>query len=1113
MKCPNCSKENPDGNKFCRECGTEFALSCSKCGSSLLVDDKFCGQCGQKTGLEQNAPPKPVMPDGERKHVTVIFSDLSGYTAMSEKLDPEEVKEITSRIFGEIAKIVARYDGFIEKYIGDAVMAIFGIPKAHEDDPIRAVKAVTEIHEMVEVLSPEVEKRIGRPLTLHTGINTGLVVTGEVDLERGTHGIAGDTINLASRLSSLANPGDILIDQSTCSRVEGHYRCQFVKETVVKGKKDPVQVYEILHQRQKPVTVHRLSGLRADLVGRNAELGRLSEAVGKLSQGRGSIFSINGAAGTGKSRLVQEFKSTLDLEEIQWVEGHAYGYAQNIPYFPLVDMLNRVFQIEESDPARTLKKKLEAGIARIVGKGSDIVPYVGELYSLGYSSVAEVSPEYLKSRLHEAIRIILTEIARKAPTIFLLEDLHWADPSFVDLLRQALSEVREPAIVICTYRPVFNLFTSHQLESLNDYYSEMRLSDLSSSETREMLASLLDTGSVPSDLERIVQSKVEGNPFFLEEYINSLIESEMLFRENGKWKTTKSLDESSLPVSIHSLIAGRLDRLEKETKRILQEASVIGRAFLYEILTRITEVKGLVDQSLSNLERLDLIRARSLQPEIEYVFKHALTQEVVYEGLLKKERREIHERIGTVIETIFQDRLSEFYEILAFHFKRAKIKSKAVDYLIKSGEKSLKRYAVDESHQYYNEAFQILSEKPNPSQTDHRQILNLLFDWALVFYYRGDFKTLDVLLRSHKNIAVEIDDDETKGMFFAWLGFAKYFRGEADASYKDLKTALEFGEKTANQKIIGYACTWLPFSCASLGLLDEAIQYGEKAHRISKVLSADQYLYFKSLSGLGLTYWFRGEGTKALETGKIILAYGERHSNIRSIVMGHWVLGQGYLAKGEFEPAIASFKDSANASKDQIYSMSAKHFLAIGYILSGQYDKAESLNKELMDYGQSFGCEFFGDLNKAFLGVVQITQGHMSKGASHVEAALRTYRDNNCETICGIIEYMLGKIYSQIATGPKPGFSIMAKNIVFLLKTVPHAAKKAEEHFNLAIDSAKATGAKGTLGMAYLDLGVHYIAMKDGDQARACISEAIETFAACEASGYLKRAEKVMSSI
>jgi len=547
MKCPKCQFENPAEINFCGECGAKLEILCPRCNSPNPLNFKFCGECGHnlipaKEISEQksetaNLEPRPSTKksssddaplEGERKHVTVLFSDLTGYTAMSEKLDPEEVKEITGRIFGEISKIVANYDGFIEKYAGDAVMAIFGVPQAHEDDPIRAIKAAREIHQLVDTISPEVENKIGQPISMHTGINTGLVVTGEVDMERGTHGIAGDTINLASRLSNLANPGEILVDVDTCHQVEGQFACEYMETTIVKGKADSVQVHKVLSQRDTPVTIHRLSGLRADLVGRNVEMAELSEAVENMRQGKGRIFSICGAAGTGKSRLVEEFKASLDLEQVQWIEGHAYAYSQNIPYFPLVDLLNRLLHIEENDPPEQVREKVESGLESLVGNQKDIVPYVGGLYSLSYSEAKDVSPEFWKSRLQAAILAILSSLAERAPTVFFLEDLHWADPSFVEFLRRACIEIRKPAIVLCAYRPTFSLFTGHQLSSIGKYYHEIQLQNLSLSVAQNMLASLLKTETIPPDLKRWVQSKAEGNPFYLEELVNSLIESETL---------------------------------------------------------------------------------------------------------------------------------------------------------------------------------------------------------------------------------------------------------------------------------------------------------------------------------------------------------------------------------------------------------------------------------------------------------------------------------------------------------------------------------------------------------------------------------------------------------
>ncbi|MEN8808637.1 MAG: adenylate/guanylate cyclase domain-containing protein, partial [Desulfobacterales bacterium] len=339
MNCPKCLIENPDDNKFCRECGTALLLVCDGCGHELQAGDKFCGQCGQKVFEESRQDKLQLATEGERKHVTVLFSDLSGYTAMSEKLDPEEVKDITGRIFGDASKIIAKYDGFVEKYAGDAVMALFGVPSAHEDDPIRAIKTAREIHDRVGALSPQIEGKIGQPISMHSGINSGLVVTGELDLEKGIHGVAGDTINVAARLSNSALAGDILVGHETYKRSEGYFQFEDLAPVQFKGKSKPVQVYKFQAVKEQPQKVHRLHGLRARLIGRKAEMAQLAEAVENMKQGKGAVISIVGTAGTGKSRLVEEFKASLDLKEIQWREGNAYAYAQNIPYIPIIDLI------------------------------------------------------------------------------------------------------------------------------------------------------------------------------------------------------------------------------------------------------------------------------------------------------------------------------------------------------------------------------------------------------------------------------------------------------------------------------------------------------------------------------------------------------------------------------------------------------------------------------------------------------------------------------------------------------------------------------------------------------------------------------------------------------
>jgi len=1133
MKCPKCQFDNREGVRFCEECGTKFELKCPSCKANIPIGRKFCGQCGHELSVSpeteplkdneketqipepplEEAVPTKIAAEGERKYVTVLFSDLTGYTAMSEKLDPEEVKEITSRIFGEISNIVSSYDGFIEKYAGDAVMAIFGVPKAHEDDPIRAVKVARKIHELVEAISPEVEKKIGQSISMHTGINTGLVVTGEVDMERGTHGIAGDTINLASRLSNLAKPGEILVNIDTCRQVEGHFICEYRETTTVKGKADPVLVHQVLSQRDKPLTIHRLSGLRADLIGRDVEMAQLSEAVENLRQGKGRIFSICGAAGTGKSRLIEELKASLDLEQIQWIEGHAYAYSQNIPYFPVVDLLNRLLQIDEKDPPGKVREKIESRLGSLVANKEDVIPYVDHLYSLSYPEAIDISPEHWKSRLQAAVMMILSALANRSPTVFLLEDLHWADPSFVELLRRACLEIRQPAILLCVYRPTFNLFTGHQLTSIGDYYHEIQLQNLSLSIAQQMLASLLNTKNIPSDLKLWVNSKAEGNPFYLEELVNSLIESDILIQVDGSWKLARSISESDIPSSLHGLISGRLDRLENQTKRILQEASVIGRDFLYEILKRISDVKYHIDGELNHLERLDLIRARSLQPDLEYMFKHALTQEIVYNGLLKKQRREIHEHIAVVMERIFKDRLAEFYETLAFHFARGQSVTKAVDYLVKSGEKSLARYAVEEAHQYFKKAYDIIVSKEEISEEEKIILIDILNSWGYAYYYIGENKEFVDIFSTHKALAESLDDKTRAGMFYVWLGVALFMAGKSKDSYEYLYKGLELGENSDDQKIVGYACTWLTWACAELGLFDEGINFGERAQKIAESFTSDQYLFFKSLGGLCYINFCKGDTKRIFKDAERLLEYGERHANNRSKVFGHWMEGFGHQAAGDMKSSQKSFKKAIEVALDPAYAQFAKSSLGMAYFLDDQIKQAENVFQSSINFCEKHGLGQMSVICQTWLVPILIAKGDMKQGTELLEKAQETFIRNQRRVWYALSEHILGEVYSQIATGPKPSLSIMAKNVGFLVKNVPFAGKKAGEHYNKAIELFQEIGAKGFLGQTYLSLGLLYKASKRTDQARQCILNAINIFQECRSEVYIKQTNEALNSL
>jgi class 3 adenylate cyclase/tetratricopeptide (TPR) repeat protein len=710
MKCPECQFDNREGAKFCSECGHKFELSCPECGTSIRASSKFCDECGctLEPPLEtfddvsdiESLPAKPatkintedVAPlVGERKHVTVLFSDLTGYTAMSEKLDPEEVKEITSRIFGEISKIVGKYDGFIEKWAGDAVMALFGVPQAHEDDPVRAIKAAREIHAAVNAISPKLEEKIGQPLEMHSGINTGLVVTGDVDMEKGTHGVVGDTINLASRLADLAKPGEIIVSLETRQLSAPHFKVKRLEPITIKGKAQPISAYRV--EEELGIATHFDVSSKQGLTvyaGRGEELTVLHSCLEKTVVGKGQFVTIVGEAGVGKSRLLYEFQNSIDKNKVKVWYGYCQSFRSVTNYFPFINMLKRALHLREEKKSKDVHEIAASSICAINQKLEKYLPFYLNLLSTpskDYPLPEHIEGQELKNAYQDAVAAINIIKSEKQPLVLILEDWQWTDQASDSALKHLVSVTGTHSLMVVTiYRPIYTSNWGNW-----SYHTPIVLKPLDSPHSKNIVKSVLGVEHLPEELVELIITRTGGNPFFIEEVCHSLIESGVIEVHEAKQAIlTQALETLAIPDKVQAVISARLDRLDPDAKETLRIASVVGRRFGRPILEKIYKGKVLLSQVLEKLKALEMIQQTRVFPEAEYWFRHALTKEVVYNSVLLRHRKALHGLVGQIIEELYPNRIEEQVNLLQYHFSMAESWTKAVHYGRQSAEKALR---------------------------------------------------------------------------------------------------------------------------------------------------------------------------------------------------------------------------------------------------------------------------------------------------------------------------------------------------------------------------------------------------------------------------------------
>src|SRR6516165_866603 len=790
MRCPRCQHENQAGAKFCQECGTSLARKCANCGWRLSPAAKFCPECAHPT--EPSAAPPPARRfgspevytprhlaekiltsrgavEGERKQVTVLLADLKGSLELLADRDPEEARKILDPVVGRMMDAVHRYEGTVNEVRGDGIMALFGAPVAHEDHAVRACYAALDLQHAMRRLTEELRRSHGVTVQVRVGLNSGDVVVRTVSSDlRLDYTAIGQTTHLAARMEQLASPGTTLLAADTLRLAEGYVEVRPLGAMPVKGLPAPVETYELVGTgpRRSRLAAAAARGLTR-FVGRDVELDQLHEALGDAASGRGQVVAIVGEPGVGKSRLVWEVTHSHRTHGWLILQAGGVSYGKTTPYLPVVDLLKGYFQIGDRDEPRTVQEKVTG---KLLTLDRALEPELPALLALLDVPVEDrrwevLDPPQRRLRTLEAVKRLFVRESQVQPLLVVFEDLHWIDAetqAVLDRLVESLPAAR--ILLLVNYRPEYRHAWGGKT-----YYRQLRIDPLPPENADELLETLLGPDAALRPLKRLLVERTEANPLFLEESVRALVETGVLAGERGVYRVSRPVAQLTIPATVQAILAARIDRLAPEPKRLLQAAAVIGPDVPLPLLQAIADApEPEVRAELTHLQAAEFLYETRLFPDLEYTFKHALTHEVAYQGLLHDRRRALHARITEALERLAPERGAEQAERLAHHALRGELWAKAVAYLRQAGLQAMARAANREASAHLEQALGALRHLPETREMTELTI-DLHLDLRNAFQPLADLVRLRGLLHAAEGLARTLSDEPRLGRIASFM--------------------------------------------------------------------------------------------------------------------------------------------------------------------------------------------------------------------------------------------------------------------------------------------------------------------------------------------------------
>ncbi len=1122
MKCPKCQSDIVDEARFCSQCGTPLEKLCPRCNTLNKVASRFCDACGHSLAFpslsavghlsfdETIARLQKYLPEGitekvlsqwnriegEKKLITVMFCDMKGFTPLVDQLGPEEAFVVMNEVYEILIHRVHDYQGTVNQMTGDGIMALFGAPIALEYAPQRAIRSAMAIHREIARYEEKIQKERCDlpPIRMRIGIHTGPVVVGIMGNDlRLEFKAVGDTVNLTARMEELAEPGTTCVSEDTFRLTEGYFRFEALGHREIRGKEKPLRVYRVLapSTRRTRFDVSAETGL-TPFVGRQRELDLLLRNYRQVREGHGQAVSIVSEAGLGKSRLLYEFRKAVTNEDVTFLEGKCIYYGRNMAYHPVVDVLRANFDIQDMDDDAAIRAKVIRFLRALDIEEASTKPYLLELLSVKDSGIGRIpmSPEARKERTLEALKRITLRGAERRPVIMAIEDLHWVDRSSEDALKEILESITGSRVfLIFTYRPEF----AHTWGN-RPHHNPVVLKRLSHRESLDMIGHVFASRNIDRNLEELILEKTEGTPFFIEEFVKSLIDLKLVERRNGDVVIARNIRAASAPSTIQEVIMARVDNLPEGARDLLKTGSAIEREFSYDLIRRLTHLpENEILSFLSTLKKLELLYERGVHPDSTFIFKHALTREIVYDSILIRQKKALHQRIGNTIEELYKDNLNEYYDVLAEHFFISEDYEKSAEYSRRAGRQCERAALFYDAVAHAKKRVRALEQMPRTDASekqiiDARTLLGLYM--AQMHHLTEAKKTIDPI------IAPVVRQDNKKRLCQLYTILATYsyvVEENYPEAFRLFEEALDISAQAKDVISTVLASTWYGVALGWNCDFEKALVSHQRALDINLAAKNPSGIAIMK-SNLGWSgYFYAGKMDLAYQTTLEAARLAEEIGDIFSKPMPYTEHGESCFGKGFFGEAEKYLLMGVEAcEKINVYTYNLLGRLALGelYFELGDYSRSREQYEKSSSLCDRMQCV----ASLSNLGKAGMARSDAIKKDNDVdlESLYRYARKNRVKAVEGRIRRYIGEILLNIDESHFP---------------------EAEQWILAAVEADRKNRLLFCTGQDHALYADWHRKKGDVRGARDQLIRAIDIYRECGSDGWVEKAQKALAEL